>query len=186
MSVIELFGEDANSNGIADEIEQIKSEGWLINEANLAFYIDKDAMANAQEPNRIYLYDLQNRRPIFDYYNDATTVSSNAKLNKYVHGGIIEKEDVENGRGIKYKIRITEHVRNLINNDSTNVKLGLVVTESISNVTSNKLETPVTTRLDRIPVASIINPLGTVLYGSNSNVPDDKRLKLEIYYTKPD
>jgi hypothetical protein len=29
-----------------------------------------------------------------------------------------------------------------------------------------------------------MNPLGTIIYGG-STVPEDKRLKLEIYYTKP-
>ena len=35
------------------------------------------------------------------------------------------------------------------------------------------------------PRSAVMNPLGTVLYGSNPSVPADKRLKLEIYYTKP-
>jgi hypothetical protein len=30
-----------------------------------------------------------------------------------------------------------------------------------------------------------MNPLGTILFGGKSTVPVDKRLKLEIYYTKP-
>jgi hypothetical protein len=30
-----------------------------------------------------------------------------------------------------------------------------------------------------------MSPLGTILYGSATAVPEDKRLKLEIYYTKP-
>jgi hypothetical protein len=30
-----------------------------------------------------------------------------------------------------------------------------------------------------------MNPLGTILYGGKSSVPDDKRLKLEIIFTKP-
>jgi hypothetical protein len=30
-----------------------------------------------------------------------------------------------------------------------------------------------------------MNPLGTIIYGGTSTVPEDKRLKLEIYYTKP-
>jgi hypothetical protein len=36
---------------------------------------------------------------------------------------------------------------------------------------------------------SVVNPLGTILYGSNLPVTDpnyDKRLKLEIFYTKPE
>jgi hypothetical protein len=199
MNVIELFGStdvvkynsetgelENGSNSIPDEIDQIKYNKWLINEANLTFYVDKDAMANSIEPDRIYLYDLQNRRPILDYYRDTSIISSNPKLNKYIHGGILEKENVTGGRGIKYKIRVTDHIKNIIKNDSTNVKLGLVVTEIITNVSNNKLKTPINARLDRVPVSSIINNTGTVLYGSNINVADDKRLKLEIYYTKPD
>jgi hypothetical protein len=30
-----------------------------------------------------------------------------------------------------------------------------------------------------------MNPLGTILYGTGTDVPDMKRLKLEISYTKP-
>jgi hypothetical protein len=30
-----------------------------------------------------------------------------------------------------------------------------------------------------------MNPLGTVVYGGKSTVADEKRLKLEIFYTKP-
>jgi hypothetical protein len=34
------------------------------------------------------------------------------------------------------------------------------------------------------PESSVMNPLGTILHGSNST-DEDKKLKLEIYYTKP-
>jgi len=30
-----------------------------------------------------------------------------------------------------------------------------------------------------------MSPLGTILFGTNPNVPEEKRLKFEIYYTKP-
>jgi hypothetical protein len=187
MAVIDVFGPDADNNGIADEIEVIKANGWMINEANLTFYIDRTAMANTgiYEPNRIFLFDLNNKRQLIDYNLDFSSTAADPKLNKIIHGGIIEKEDVENGRGIKYKVRITNHVRNLINNDSTNVRLGLVVTESINNVGFSKLRTP-NSNTTSAPSMSVLNPLGTILYGSHPSVPDEKRLKLEIYYTKPD
>ncbi|MND98809.1 hypothetical protein D3C80_911750 [compost metagenome] len=99
--------------------------------------------------------------------------------------GIIKKEDKTGGRGLTYKIRITNQIRNLINNaDSTNVKFGLVVTEDINTVSSYKLRTA-NGFSSYVPKASVMNPLGTILYGTNSEVPADKRLKLEIYYTKP-
>ncbi len=187
MAVIDIFGPDVDNNGTADEVEAIKANGWLINEANLIFYVDKNAMSDSRtiEPNRIFLYDLTNKKVLADYIYDFTSNSANPKLNKSIFGGIIQKEDVDNGRGLKYKIRITNHVRNLIKNDSTNVRLGLSVTESINNIGLSKLKTP-NSYSTSAPTMSLASPLGTILYGSSPVVPDDKRLKLEIYYTKPD
>jgi hypothetical protein len=202
MTVIDLFkkedlkGYDAQgnligANGVSDELDDLRNPAdgkkWLINESSLTFWIDKTAMAGGAEPNRIYLYDLNNHRPLIDYYYD-NSVSSNAKDNKYVHDGIIKKETTGDKRGIKYRIRLTKHIQNLIYHDSTNVKLGLVVTESIGAINSAKLKNPFSSgnlSLDRVPFSSVMNPLGTVIFGSNPNVPVDKRLKLKIYYTKP-
>jgi len=187
ISVIDIFGPDANNNGIADEIEVIKANGWLVNEANLTFYVDRLAMSDARsiEPNRIFLYDLNNKKMVVDYILDGTSNGINPKFNKSTFGGILEKENVAGGRGVKYKIRITNHVRSLINRDSTNVRLGLSITENINNVGFSKLKTANTTT-NSAPAMSVMSPLGTILYGSSPLVPDDKRLKLEIYYTKPD
>jgi hypothetical protein len=193
MAVIDIFGPDADNNGIADEIEVIKANGWLVNEANLTFYVNRTAMADGStiEPNRIFLFDLNNKKTLVDYTFDFSTNSLNTKLNKFVHGGIIEREDVDNGRGIKYKIRITNHVRNLIKEDSTNVRLGLSVTENINAIGFSKLKTA-NSNTGYAPGMSVLSPLGTILYGTNIPFNSDpnsdyaKRLKLEIYYTKPD
>lgn len=166
--------------------DPVTGERVLINEANLSFYIDNDAMTYAQEPLRVYLYDVNNNRPIVDYYIDGTTNNSNPKTNKSVHGGLLGRGS--DGRGIGYKIRLTNHINNIINKDSTNVKLGLVVSESINLIGNASLRTPVNAgdiQADEIPAASIMQPLGTILYGSSENVPEDRRLKLEIFYTKP-
>lgn len=199
MSIVELFdktdligydkdGKLTGPNGVSDELDNLRypadGKKLLINEANLVFHIDPATMANSYEPNRIYLYDLNNDRPVVDYYNDLSK-SADAKKSKYVFDGIINKEDKTGGRGLTYKIRITNQIRNLINNaDSTNVKFGLVVTEDINTITSSKLKSP-NAFSSYVPKASVMNPLGTVLYGTKSTVPADKRLKLEIYYTKP-
>ena len=212
MAVIKLFGEDtkavaangtlydvAGGNGVADELDLLRNptggQKLLVNEANLTFYVDRASMTELEEPNRIYLYDLNNNTPIIDYYMDSS-VGSNAKLNKKIHGGILEKDvltTIVTKRGIKYKIRLTNHIINLISKDSTNVKLGLVVTESIATTVNSKLKNTTTgaNPFSKIPTSSVINPLGTVLFGNN--IPNDlankanyaKRLKLEIYYTKP-
>lgn len=183
MAVIDLFAGTAG----AAKLQDIKDNNWLVNEANLTFTIDNAAMGTAApEPNRIYLYDLNNKRPLIDYFADLTTANS-SKFNKFIYGGIIQKDASK--RGTTYKIKITNHIRNLILKDSTNVKLGLVVTESINNPSNVNLFTPftndgVTTKF--VPAMSVVNPLGTILFGSNPSVPLQQRLKLEVYYTKPD
>lgn len=177
MAVIELFKTPG-------ELDLIRSKGWLINEANLIFHIDAAKMASSNEPNRVYLYDLTNNRPVVDYYLDVTN-ASDTKKSKYVFSGLINKEAVTNGRGQTYKIRITNQIRNLVKYaDSTNVKLGLVVTENIADASFSKLKTA-NAFSSKVAKSSVMNPLGTILYGSHPSVPEDKRLKLQIYYTKP-
>ena len=164
----------------------------LINEANILFYIDEAAMAGVTEPMRVYLYDVNNKRPLYDYYTDVTTNNSDPKKNKGVHSGLKGYKD-DNGNGQQdegepsgYRIRITNHINNIVNKDSTNVRLGLVVTESINLIGNAALKAPLETEdIDVIPVSSVMNPFGTVLYGSNNAVSEDRRLKLEIFYTKP-
>lgn len=195
MAMIDLFGPDADNNHIADELEAIRASDWLINEANLTFTIDHQNMGSTFEPQRVYLYDVNNKRPLIDYAKDVTTVSGSPKFSKYVHDGLIQRSVAANGRGTTYKVRITNHIRNLVRKDSTNVRLGLVVTESIENIQNAWLKTPFEfengKKFDRIPQSSVMNPLGTILYGTNipfgegPNSDYNKRLKLEIYYTKP-
>ncbi len=170
-----------------NELTEIKAKGWLINEANLTFYIDNVAMTGAPEPQRVYLYDVKNNRQIIDYQIDQTT-AVNPKYNKSIHGGIIQKDPTKDGRGIKYKLRITDHIKNLINTTAENVRLGLAVTESILELRSVELQNPIKGVFERLPAASVMNPFGTILFGNNipsGDVNYDKRLKLEIYYTKP-
>lgn len=184
---------ESGANGIPDELDNIKYKGWLINEASLTFYVDQTAMTNVAEPNRIYLYDVTNKVPIMDYYYDGTS-SISPNYQKRVLGGIIEKD--ADGRGLRYKIKITNYIRDLVNKDFTNVKLGVSVTQAITNATFKKVKdspapyevwkalTPQQKNPYHYPTSSVMSPLGTILYGSNET-DDTKKLKLEIYYTKP-
>ncbi|RVT79789.1 DUF4270 domain-containing protein [Flavobacterium sufflavum] len=201
MAVLELFnktdlkGYDADGNlvnqpnGVSDELDDLKylsgKKKLLVNEANLVFHIDGDAMGSNKLPNRIYLYDLTNNAPVLDYLYDGTT-GTNVKSGQLIYSGILNPTNTSDKT---YKIRLTNQIRSLVKNrDSVNVKLGVVVTEDIRNSTINKLRLPLQTgtTLTKLPQASVMSPLGVVLHGSKSTVADDKRLKLEIYYTKPD
>jgi hypothetical protein len=159
----------------------------LINEANLILNVDEETkdikFTGAYKPQRLYLYDLNNNKALIDYSSDATT-GTTTKTNRSTFGGILRKD--ASGKSY-YKFRITNHVRNLFIKDSTNVKLGLVVTENILNTTSAKLATT-TSWVKQVPQASVMNPLWIILFGNKMLPTDanyDKRLKLEIYYTKP-
>jgi len=200
MTVIELFGPDLTTpnedpdseptpgaNGIADQLEDFRAKNWRINEASLTFYIDRDELGlTVAEPNRVYLYDLNNNRPLLDYFTDVTTNTTAPKNGKFVHDGIIQKLPTdESNRGDRYRIRITNHVANLIRNDSTNVRLGLVVTEDYRIVSNMDRKTPGSADLvKKAPMSSIMNPLGTILHGTAPAVPADKRIKFEIFYTE--
>ena len=73
------------------------------------------------------------------------------------------------------------------------MRLGVAVIEDINspaNATINPANpiTIGTTQVPFIPVSSVMSPLGTVLYGTNMPAGDvnaAKKLKLEIYFTKP-
>ena len=190
----------AGNNGISDELDQLRLNGWLINEAYLEFYIDKTAMAGANqlEAERLYLFDATNQKALVDYTLDATT-NPNTKYNKLIFGGIIERDATLDKKGIKYKIRITQHINNLINstdaNLNKNVRLGLTVTENINYSNSyyykspfdvNNTPTVSSDDIEYFPVASIMEQQGIVLHGTNPAPADaSKKLKLIIHYTKP-
>lgn len=204
---IDLFGNEddvklnedgelvSGSNGVPDELDRLRSYKWLINEARLTFYIEQTIMANLIEPERIYVFDATNDSPIVDYYADPST-SSNAKFNKVAYGGIIERDN-STEKGIRYRVRLTEYINRVLNNDdpnlNQNIRLGVCVTESINLATNASLKNPFaiysgSETISLIPVANVMSPVGTVLYGTN--IPEDhpdfgNKLKLEIYYTKP-
>jgi hypothetical protein len=174
----------SGANGVPDQLDEMRSnavlKNWKVNEANLVFYIDADKMAGTEEPNRVYLYDLTNNAILADYSADAASA----------FGGEITVGSDK--RGKSYKMRITSHIRNLIKDATAkNVDLGLVVSQSVTTISLNALKNKVQIQDDPIkyfsaaPRTSVMNPLGTILFGGKASVPDDKRLKLEVYYTKP-
>jgi len=178
MAEIELFKDD-NGN---DLLEEIRAKPWLVNEANLSLYIDKEMLSESGgiiEPSRLYLFDIKNKAPIIDYFVDNSSGPKRFQ-NKIIHGGLIELDDDKNG--LMYKIRISEHIKNIVRKDSTNVKLGLVVSSDINNTINVEVEN--SEFMTFTPNSSAINPLGTVLIGP-SPTPEkfEKRMRLNIFYT---
>lgn len=187
ITYIDLFG-----GGNSAELEALRNTAiankWLINEAHIVFNVDQTLMAQTIDPNRLYLYDAINRRPILDYNFDTSSNSSKPKYAKSRYDGIAQLTGSSGNadrKAKKYRIRITEHIKNVIFNDSTNVRLGLSVTETIANSASAAVKTP-SADLKSVPFASVLSPLGTIIYGSNLPDTDSKKIRLVISFTKPD
>ncbi len=182
MAEIRLF--DEVENGGSDIINQIRQNNWIINEANLVFYVDRNALTssggNVEEPPRLYLYNAETNERIFN--PDAEFDALNEPLGVFLnYDGILEEEG---DLGLKYTIRITEHLNNIIVRDSVNAKLALTLTADIRNAIVFESMGAGDSTID-VPVSTTISPLGTVLFGSNVDMADeDKRLKLEVFYTE--
>jgi len=187
LTIIELFGEDLDDNGVADELEDLRDKGWLINEANLIFYVNQDEISGGDaEPERLIIYDTKNSRNLIDFDLDLT--SNALPVDAFTeHLGRLERGSDNNGDF--YKIKITTHLSNVINRDSTNVPLGLIVSQNVTEPAYRKLQDSLVPRpgviIEEVPASSVIAPQGTILFGNNTN-NTSKRLKLQIFYTEPE
>ena len=199
MAIVELFeGTVEDENGAqVDAFEYFKNsfkedhgdgsftQKRLINEAFLEFYVNQDIMVG-EEPERIYIFDIENETFLTDYFLDQSVNGSQVNT-KVSHLRPLYRTDGEpDGEGIKYKVRITEHLNNIVFKDSSNVKLGLVVISNINTVFNYPLKNQDDADgLSSIPAGTILSPRGTVLYGNNTT-NEEKKVKLTIYYTEPD
>jgi hypothetical protein len=155
----------------------------LINEAYIEFYVNQDLNLE-NEPDRIYLYNYEQNTSLIDYFIDQSVSSTtiNAKIN---HLEPLQRvDDDPEGQGIKYKIRITEHLNNIILRDSTNARLGLGV---INDIAATSFFSILNEGEEVVELASgtILSHKGTILHGNQSQ-QEDKRPKIKIYYTEPE
>ena len=156
----------------------------LINEAYIEFYVNQNFI-NSDEPERIFIYNYEQNTALIDYFLDQSVSSTtiNAKINHLVP---LIKDSLNDNRGIKYKIRITEHLNNLVLRDSSNSKLGLGVMSNISSVQNFTILGDEDSNSNNSLAAGIIlSPKGTILHG-NLSPEIEKRPRVKIYYTEPE
>ena len=197
MAIVELFA-DENGNSEEDqlnEFREVDNNGLvtvkrLINEAYLEFYVD-ETQSNTDLPNRVYIYDLDNNIPVTDFFIDQT-VNATSSDSKFTHLVPLSSETSADGAvQKKYKIRLTEHLNNIVIDDSTNVKLGLVVSSNVGAASPRGFQTGIEvgvdgdyTTIEGVPTGTVLSPKSIVLHGNNS--PNAaKRVKLSVYYTEP-
>lgn len=164
-----------------EDIAEIKANNWIINEANLVFYVDReDVTGSVIEPQRLYLFNAETNAALYNIQTENST--SNTPLGVFLnYDGILDDSEANN---LKYTVRITEHINNIVVRDATNanVKLGLSVSPDIRLVGANSAILSGDVEID-IPAAPVLTPLSTVLHG-NSSENDVKKLKLQIFYTQ--
>ena len=137
----------------------------------------------------LYLYDLTNNTFLADYALDASFNFADPDASITNFSEVVAEDET----GKYYKLRITNHVSGIINDERDNVKLGLVIVPNINAVVARNSQGGIggsfmsATRglpelIDRIPSVNSLTPKGTILHGNLSN-DENKRLKLKIYYT---
>ena len=177
VSYIDLF---AGETGEV-QLQTLQDNPWLINEANLTLYVDRekiDGLGLGDLPTRLYLFDASESIPLEDFNVDASSGPTPADI-KTTFGGIAQFND--DGEVTSYKFLITNHLSNLLRNPDNydNVRLGLTVSSDYLSIQNTTVTVPTAFE---IPQSSINTPLGVILAGPNHSNPD-LRLQLDIFYT---
>ena len=155
IATIELF----NNENLTD----LQDNNWLINDANLIFYVDQNAASDIA-PEQLFIYNYTENLQ----FTDVMTEGIDAV------GGRLERDD--NGKPYRYVFKITDYISKLLKTDEPLdlVKIGLKV--------YNPSDTPSAITDVKIREYSW-TPKGVVLYGQDPSF-GDKRVKLEISYSK--
>lgn len=156
IATINLFNDEAY-------LAELQQNNWLINDANLIFYVDQNASSNIA-PEQLFLYNYEENIQLVDVMNEGLGAI----------GGLLER-DVD-GKPYRYVFKITDYMsRLLISEEPLDlVKLGLKVynpSDAPANILDLKIREYSWT------------PKGVVLYGHNPSF-GDKKVKLEISYSK--
>jgi hypothetical protein len=167
----------------SDVLDDLKNKPWLLNEANLTFHVDKQAVDFYEHtlPSRLYVYNANTLAPIIDFAQDAVATTS---LSKIVYGGFLIEE--EEGDKQYYKVRITNYLRDIITKDSINAPLRVALTNILPNQTEVLMAKVNSNDVAKIPVGTVASPKSGIFVGPNPSNPDlsDLKLQLEIFYTE--
>ena len=162
-AVVQLFDEQ--------QLRELRQKDWLINQAELYFYVDENASEEMlSQAQRLLLYNYETQNHIADLTGAPENVPDN-DFHEYEGKLKTDKE------GRKYfRFGITRHIRNIIVKDSANAKLGLRAIYFIPYPSLKSKE------LFKDPDAYV--PKGIILYGNQTTTALKPVLK--IYYSDPE
>ncbi len=147
-----------------ENLEFLRNQNWLINEANLTIYIDGD---QSEIPQQLFLYNYE--------YNSLLSDLIRPRFGPDIFGGKLEYDS--EGNPERYKFRITKYISDVLKSTDPNKISKLALRNHLIT------DLPDFNFLDTI--VSDLNwiPKGVILHG---NIPksNDKRIKLEIFYSQ--
>ncbi len=163
---IALFGPDNDGNGLADQMEELRAKNWLINDAQLTFYVNQDIVGfdTIATPFRLFLYKNGTHPAVI---KDLLSEGSVA------FGGVLELTDEK--KPDKYTFRITDYISDILSGaTSYNPPLTLKV--------ANPTDFP-TTVTDTIIDSYNWNPKAVMLL-NHLLTNGDRRVRLKISYSE--
>ncbi len=146
-----------------DDLNTLRTNNWLINEANLTFYIDQTA-ENLNIPEKLFLYNYDENAQIIDMFTQGPDL---------IDGNLLRDDD-ENP--LSYTVDITDYVSKILTPTDP------ITSSTLAIRVYNPLDIPTSTLDTEIKDYSW-SPKGVVLHGNQSS-DVDKRVKLEITYTE--
>lgn len=165
------------------DLNAIREENWLINEANLVLNIDQN-LSSEEVPTRLFLYKLDDNN---NAINEDAQILDILTEGENAFDGNLQNEDNDDNEEttenpLKYRFRITDYISEILKNEDPTqpVKFGIKAFHT-SDLPNRQIPG------DTIVREFSFDPRGVVIYG-NDYIPSDsdynKRLKLEIFYTK--
>ncbi len=165
-TVLKVFGEDYDGNGTPDMLDELKTKNWLINDAQLIFYV---APGGEHEVNSLILYNRTDDTEHPGHYLDKA----------YELGGpvaTLEKDD--EGNPLLYRFHITDLIAEIIKPESDLQwkDLAIKVYENDIDIINSEMNGKEITEYSGAPE-------GVVLYG-NATAEEELLPRLVIYYTE--
>ena len=171
MAQLKILGDDLDLNGIPDDLEELRTKNWLINDASITIYVDQDVIEpdTTAIPYQLFIFKdgvnsagVETPRQIIDYITEG--------VNEV--GGALNVND--DNKPNSYTFKITDYISELLAGNTDNLPvLGVRVL--------NPTDLP-TSSVDTIVRNYNWNPKAITLLNNNTQ-NESRKPKLKISYS---
>ncbi len=121
MAQLKILGDDNDLNGIPDQLEELRTKNWLINDASITLYIDQGIVESdtLQTPFKLFIFK--------DNVTTGTNQESPTQLIDYISegfnevGGSLELDDSR--KPDMYTFKITDYISELLAGNTNDIPL---------------------------------------------------------------